>query len=102
MEVRMAERAKAKSSLPTKHTVHSLIIVARPQRELWRALTREFRHIEEIQVLLDRRQGERRRAVRLVAHDRRATERRSLPRLEDDLRARRYILVRPRCRRRSN
>jgi len=97
----MPEHTKAKRSLPTKHTVHSLIIVARPQRELSQALTREFRHIEEVQVLLDRRHGERRRAVRAVAHDRRATERRSLPRLEDDLRARRYILVRPRYRRLS-
>ena len=98
----MPEHTRARSSLPTRHTVHSLIIVAQPQRELWQALTREFRHIEEIQVLLDRRHGERRRVVSPVAHDRRATERRSLPRLEDDLRARRYILVRPRCRRRSN
>ncbi len=98
----MPEHTKARSSLPTTHAVHSLIIVAQPQRELWQALTREFRHIEEVQVLLDRRHGERRRAVRPVPHDRRAKERRSLPRLEDDLRARRYILVRPRCGWRSN
>ena len=74
----------------------SFIIVARDQQELWQALTREFRHIPEIQVLLDRRQVERRRVTLPVAQDRRAAQRRSLAHLEDDLRARRYVLVRPR------
>lgn len=98
----MPERAWVERSQPTERAVRSLIIVAQPQQELWQALTREFRHIHEVQVLLDRRNGERRRAVQPVAHDRRAQERRSLPRIEDDLRARRYILVRPHCRRPSN
>lgn len=83
---------------PIENTVRSLIIVAQPQRDLHQALTDEFGGIAAIQILLDRRRGERRRAAQPVARDRRAHERRSLPRLEDDLRARRYILVRPRCR----
>lgn len=74
----------------------SFIIVARDQQELWQALTREFEHIPEIRVFLDRRQGERRRLALPVAQDRRAAQRRSLAHLEDDLRARQYVLVRPR------
>jgi hypothetical protein len=80
----------------------SFIIVARDQQELWQALTREFKHIPEIQVFLDRRQGERRRAAVPVVQDRRAAQRRSLLHLEDDLRARQYVLVRPRHRRPSD
>ena len=74
------------------------IVVARNQHDLWQALTREFKHIPEIQVILDRRQTERRRLDLPVAQDRRAAQRRSLPHLEDDLRARQYVLVRPRHR----
>ncbi len=98
----MPGQTEVRCSLSTMRGVGSLIIVASPERELCQALTSEFRHLEQIQVLLDRRQGERRRAVRAVAQDSRAAERRSLPRLEDDLRARRYILVRPRCGWQSN
>ena len=83
----MPERTRAESSLPTERAVRSLIIVAQPQHELWQALHIEFCHIQEIRVLLDRRNGERRRAAQPVAHDRRAQERRSLLRIEDDLHA---------------
>lgn len=85
-----------------KDTVRSLIIVARDQQELWQALTCEFKDIPEIQILLDRRQGERRRVAQPVTQDRRGVQRRNLPRLEDDLRARKYVLVRPRHRRPSD
>jgi len=55
--------------------------------------------VERIQVLLDRRYGERRTPRGPVPYDRRARERRSLLRFEDDLRARQYVLVRPHDRR---
>lgn len=77
-------------------TARSFIIVARDQHELWQALTREFKHIPEIRVFLDRRQAERRRVALPVTQDRRAAQRRNLAHLEDDLRARQYVLVRPR------
>jgi hypothetical protein len=79
--------------------VLSLIIVAREQRELWRSLVREFRDVAQIQILLDRRYGERRAPREPVAYDRRARDRRSLPRSEDELHARQYVLVRPHYRR---
>ena len=83
----------------THRGVLSLIIVAREQRDLWRALVHEFKDVEQIQILLDRRYGQRRTPRGPVAYDRRARERRSLPRLEDDLHARQYVLVRPHDRR---
>ena len=81
--------------------VLSLIVVAREQRELWRSLVHEFKEVEQIQILLDRRHGERRLPWGPVVYDRRARDRRSLPRLEDDLHARQYVLVRP-CYRRPH
>ena len=95
----MVNEANAAGRSSGTDAVRSFIIVARDQQELWQALTREFKHIPEIQVFLDRRQGERRRAVVPVSQDRRAAQRRSLPHPEDDLRARQYVLVRPRHRR---
>jgi hypothetical protein len=92
----MPETTSPSGAGAKRREVRSLVIVAHEQRELWEALTQEFKSIEEIQILLDRRQGERRRMVQPVARDRRARERRTLPRLEDDLRARQYVLVRPR------
>jgi hypothetical protein len=98
----MPDETKAANQTSAKDAAGSFIIIARDQRELWQALTREFKHIPEIQVLLDRREGERRRLTLPVAQDRRGAQRRSLPHLEDDLRARQYVLVRPRHRRPSD
>ena len=95
----MLERISKERGVPTHEAVRSLIIVAREQRELWCSLVHEFKHVEQIQVLLDRRHGERRTPSGPVTYDRRARDRRSLPRLEDDLRARQYVLVRPHDRR---
>lgn len=78
------------------YAARSFIIVARDQRELWQALVGEFKHIPEIRVFLDRRQAERRRNVVPVVVERRGAQRRSLLRLQDDLHARQYVLVRPR------
>jgi hypothetical protein len=97
----MVERISTEWGVPTHQGVVSLIIVAREQRDLWRSLVHEFEEVEQIQILLDRRCGERRTPRGPVAYDRRARERRSLPRLEDDLHARQYMLVRP-CHRRPH
>jgi len=98
----MPNETNAGSQSAAKGPARSFIIIARDQQELWQALTREFEHIPEIQVFLDRRQGERRRLALPVAKDRRGAQRRSLRHLEDDLRARQYVLVRPRHRQPSD
>jgi hypothetical protein len=91
----MASVKGASNVQPTDKAVRGLIIVSRDQPDLWEALTQEFGRSEEIQVILDRRQGERRKEERLGATDRRGADRRSISRIEDDLRFRQYVLVRP-------
>lgn len=91
----MSGTRSALSAPPAGTTVRGLIIVSRDQPELWKALTQEFGQSQEIRVLLDRRYGERRKQERPSASERRSIERRGLTRIEDDLRFRQYVLVRP-------
>lgn len=79
----------------TERVVRGLIIVSRDQPDLWQALAHEFGQSQEIRVLLDRRRGERRKDSLAHTPDRRGGDRRSLPRIEDDVRSRQYVLVRP-------
>jgi hypothetical protein len=95
----MLERISGEQGVSAPQKVLSLIIVARGQQELWRSLAHEFKNVRQIQILLDRRHGERRTPRSPVAYDRRARDRRRLPRLEDELHARQYVLVRPHYRR---
>ncbi len=76
-----------------------MIIVARDQLDLWHALTQQLAAHEDVLILLDRRRRERRQSVRAYAPDRRGSDRRSMPRIEDDVRSRQYVLVRPKRRR---
>lgn len=57
--------------------VRYLLIVARGQPDLHNYLTRAFSRDEKVQVLLDRRQGERRRRVQTREQERRRGDRRS-------------------------
>jgi hypothetical protein len=85
----------APSAESSVRTTRGLIIVSRDQPELWQALRREFGQNDEIRVILDRRYGERRSLDRGDVADRRGRDRRNMPRIEDDLRTRKYVLVRP-------
>ena len=84
---------------PPRPPVRVLLIVARDRGELYEALRSAYRDSETIPVLLDRRQGERRRSVQPVAGKRRSGERRSLLSLADDLYCQQYVLARPHYRR---
>jgi hypothetical protein len=84
---------------PTRPPVRGLLIVARDQRDLYDCLQHAYGDSEEITVLLDRRQGERRRRIQPVAGERRYGERRSLLSIAEDLRYQQYVLVRPHFRR---
>jgi hypothetical protein len=87
-------------STPPPHTaMRGLLIVARDQLTLWLSLKDAFGDSEGVTVLLDRRREDRRRGTGSVSSDRRRMERRSLPRIEDDLGVRKYVLVRPHSRR---
>jgi len=61
---------------------------------LYQALDRAFGGLGAIPVRFDRRRAERRRAIQSVPEERRRGDRRSFPRIEDDLRWR-CVLVRP-------
>ena len=79
--------------------VRGLLIVARDHTDVYHALEHAFGGSQGVTVLFDRRHEERRRAVRPVESDQRRIERRSFPHLEEDLRLRKYVLVRPHYRR---
>jgi len=87
-----------KSPVPD-HAVPGLLIVARDQPELYHALRLVFGESQKVAVILDRRRKHQRRRMVAVSDDRRRMERRSLPNIEDDLRHRQYVLVRPHSRR---
>jgi hypothetical protein len=76
--------------------VRYFLIVARNQQDLWRYLKNNFAGDDKVEVLLDRRRGERRQ--RLQAHDpeRRQGERRRQPSLDKDLTYRSFVIVRHR------
>ncbi len=84
---------------PTPQLVRGLLIVARDQMDLYEALRDAYGGSGTITVLLDRRQGERRRNTEPTSDERRRTDRRSLLSITEDLRFQQYVLVRPHYRR---
>jgi hypothetical protein len=95
----MASLKKGGTVPPPGQTVPGLLIVARNQPELYRALQQTFGESQEVFVILDRRGENRRQRALAVPGDRRRKERRSPPCITDDLRLREYVLVRPHSRR---
>ena len=75
--------------------IRALVVVTRNQPDLWQSLTRHLAANEDVQVLLDRRQGERRQRVQTYELDRRGLDRRRPPRIENDVCSRQYVIVRP-------
>lgn len=71
-----------------------LIIVARDQPALCDYLTRDFVGDEEVQVILDRRRGERHEGAQAHEPARPEPERRRQPGIEQDLRSRSVVIVR--------
>jgi hypothetical protein len=75
--------------------MRALVVVAQDQTDLWQSLTQHFSANEDVQVLLDRRQGERRQRVQTYERDRRGPDRRRPPSIENDVSHRRYVIARP-------
>ncbi len=69
-------------------------IVSRDQSELCDHLTRTFSDDDKIQVLLDRRRGERRQQVQRQEPERRRADRRRAS-LDRDLRSRPFVVIHP-------
>ena len=74
--------------------VRYLLIVARNQPDLWRYLKADFAGDEKVEVILDRRRGERRQRVQPHESERRQGERRRQPSIDKDLTYRFLVIVR--------
>jgi len=90
----MLAESESPKAQPTE-MIRVLIVVARDQPDLWQSLTRHFEANKDVQVLLDRRQGERRQRVQTYERDRRGPDRRRPPCIENDVSSRQYVIVRP-------
>lgn len=71
-----------------------IFVVARDQPVLFETLRREFASDREIEVVMDRRQGERRQTAVPYAEERRRAERRVRNDVETQLRSLGWALVR--------
>ena len=70
-----------------------LVIVSRAELDLWGQVAQYTRDLQGVQVLLDRRQRERRQRGQPVALERRRADRRRPPTAEGDLRRHPVLLV---------
>ena len=70
-----------------------LIIVARDATDLWFYLTRTYGQIKGFQVLVDRRERERRQQVQPFSPERRQADRRRPPSIERTLRRQPFLFV---------
>ncbi len=95
----MAQSREEFGNRPLPLPVRGLLIVARDQGDLYDCLQHAYGDGETITVLVDRRQGDRRRAVQPLLAERRHKERRRPCTAADDLRFQQYVLARPHYRR---
>lgn len=89
----MPVESRSRSALQTGDKVRCRFIVARNQPDLWHDLTRDFGGSEGIQVIRDRRQGERRQRVQAYKPERRWAARRCRLGIDQDLRYRSFVIV---------
>jgi len=86
---RMPSRRAAEDLAIAKH----LLVVARHRRELYEQVKRAFAGHESVEVILDRRAGERRQRKGASALDRRRRNRRSRSVIDEQLRTIGWSLV---------
>lgn len=91
----MARRSSAfpRDAIPVR--ARALIIVDRGQEDLRQALVRTIGSCATVQILPDRRYGERRQRDYWHAPERRRGDRRHVPTPAEDPRLRRYVVARP-------
>ena len=95
----MPSPTESLSTAPTHPPVRDLLIVARDRVHLYEFLQHAYGGSEEITILLDRRNGDRRQAAQPVLEERRGRERRRPPTVADDVCFQPYVLVSTRDRR---
>lgn len=77
---------------PTADNVRCLFVVARDHFDLWHYLRRDFATDEGVQVILDRRRGDRRQRYETPEQERRRSDRRR-PSIDHDLRYRSFVII---------
>lgn len=77
-----------------RSTTKQLLVVARDRQKLYEYARRAFAGNPSVEVVLDRRRGERRKADRPGASDRRRGDRRLMLEVEDHLRTTGWAIVR--------
>ena len=70
-----------------------LFIVARDRPDLYRYLTQTFADADNVEVIWDRRSGERRASIAEATPERRRRDRRTRPNIDDDLRTVGYAFL---------
>ena len=73
--------------------VRNLFIVTREHPDLWAHLAREFSGEAGVEVVLNRRHQDRRRSPRAPESERRRSERRSRPSIDNELSSMNFALV---------
>jgi len=76
-----------------REMVRLRFIVARDQLDLWHHLKRDFAQDEEVEVILDRRRGERRQRVQIREPQRRRADRRRRSGIDKDLGYRSFVII---------
>jgi hypothetical protein len=89
----MRRKTPPPKTQPSGRKPRGLIIVAQDQPDLWHSLTRSFELEGEVEVFMDRRQGERRERIQPREAERRTADRRRPPSIMNDLRRRSCVLV---------
>lgn len=88
----MSVESRSLQAQPTSDQARCLFVVARDQPDLWHSLRRDFAGAEEVQVILDRRRGERRQRIAVREPERRQEDRRRTS-IDTDLRYRSFVIV---------
>ena len=89
----MPGESRPQQPQPSGNRDGGLIIVARDQPDLWHYLAEQFAKQNEVRVLQDRRQWERRQRRQTWEPERRTADRRSPPSINTDLRHRSFLIV---------
>ena len=91
----MARRSSSFPGHVTPRRVRALIIVARDREDLWQALARTIGACTTVQIVRNRRYGERRQRDYRPEADRRNGDRRHVPAPAEDPECRQYVVARP-------
>lgn len=89
----LGQRPDASLRLRQRTVASYLFIVSRRHSELYDYLGERFSEDRNVEVILDRRVGERRARTMLIQVERRRSDRRERPEIDEELHSRPYAVV---------